>query len=150
MRPNASARAIDEQGWGSWCELTVVYPNRGFCGGNNLVIRPVLESDDPPEYMLLLNADTVVLEHALDTLVEFMDNHPKSASPAASSSHRTGRSRASPFVFMGISSELDRGLQLGIVSKLLSDGLTMPPTPAVACAADWVSGASMILRTIDA
>ena len=34
-------RAIDEQGWSSWCDLTAVYPNRGFCAGNNLVIRPV-------------------------------------------------------------------------------------------------------------
>src|SRR5271166_5872125 len=69
--------AIDTEGWNSWCELTVVYPNRGFCGGNNLLIRPALESDDPPEYVLLLNADTIVLEHALETLVNFMDSHPE-------------------------------------------------------------------------
>src|SRR5208337_5693055 len=71
------SRAIDEQGWGSWCELTVVYPNRGFCGGNNLIIRPALESDDPPEYVLLLNADTIVLERAIEALVQFMDDHPR-------------------------------------------------------------------------
>ena len=53
-------RAIDENGWGSWVDLTVIYPNRGFTGGNNAVIRPALESDDPPEYVLLLNADTIV------------------------------------------------------------------------------------------
>ena len=70
-------RAIDENGWGSWVDLMEVYPNRGFTGGNNAVIRPALESDDPPEYVLLLNADTIVLEHALDTLVAFMDDHPK-------------------------------------------------------------------------
>src|SRR5215471_2524805 len=56
---------IDAEGWNSWCDLTVVYPNRGFCGGNNLIIRPALESDDPPEYVLLLNADTIVLDGAL-------------------------------------------------------------------------------------
>ena len=34
---------------------------RGFTGGNNAVIRPAgVESDDPPEYVLLLNADTIV------------------------------------------------------------------------------------------
>ena len=60
-------RAIDENGWGSWVDLTVIHPNRGFTGGNNVVIRPALESDDPPEYVLLLNADTIVQEHALDT-----------------------------------------------------------------------------------
>src|SRR5262245_13532993 len=70
-------RAIEENGWGSWVDLTVVYPNRGFTGGNNLLIRPVLESDDPPEYVLLLNADTIMLENVLDTLVDFMDSHPR-------------------------------------------------------------------------
>ena len=70
-------RAIDENGWESWVDLTVVEINRGFCGGNNLVIRAALESDDPPEYVLLLNADTIVQEHALDALVDFMDAHPK-------------------------------------------------------------------------
>jgi GT2 family glycosyltransferase len=51
-------RAIEDNNWVSWCELTVVYPNRRFRGGNNLLIRPALESDNPPEYVLLLNADT--------------------------------------------------------------------------------------------
>src|SRR6516225_2398631 len=67
-------RAIADNGWGSWVDLTVIFPNRGFTGGNNVVIRPALESDDPPEYVLLLNADTIVLEHALDALVAFMDD----------------------------------------------------------------------------
>ena len=31
-------RAIDGNGWNSWAELTAVEVNRGFCGGNNLVI----------------------------------------------------------------------------------------------------------------
>ena len=116
----SAAAAIDENGWGSWVDLTVIYPNRGFTGGNNAVIRPALESDDPPEYVLLLNADTLVLEHALDVLVEFMDpaqggdrGEPGSPSPDGMRSH-------SPFRFPGIATELDRGLRLGIVSKLLS------------------------------
>ena len=32
------SRAIEENDWGSWVDLTVVYPNLGFTGGNNLVI----------------------------------------------------------------------------------------------------------------
>ena len=53
-------RAIVENGWDSWVDLTAIYPNRGFTGGNNAVIRPALQSADPPEYILLLNADTIV------------------------------------------------------------------------------------------
>jgi N-acetylglucosaminyl-diphospho-decaprenol L-rhamnosyltransferase len=139
-------KAIKDNDWSSWCELTAVYPNRGFCGGNNLLIRPALDSDDPPEYILLLNADTIVLEGALQSLVEFMDNHPQAGIAGSQFLSATGAIQSSPFRFMGILSELDRGLKLGVVSKLLSRWAVSPPTPTTACPAEWLSGASMILR----
>ena len=139
-------RAIAENGWGSWVNLTEVYPNRGFTGGNNAVIRPALESDDPPEYVLLLNADTIVLEHALDTLVAFMDDHPRAGIAASTFHSPEGKLLPTVFRFPGILSELDRGLRLGIVSKLLSPWATVPPPQQKACTADWVCGAGMILR----
>ena len=76
-------QAIEENDWGSWVDLTVIYPNRGFTGGNNAVIGPALHSYDPPDYVLLLNADTIVQEHTLDSLVAFMDNHPKTGIAAS-------------------------------------------------------------------
>jgi N-acetylglucosaminyl-diphospho-decaprenol L-rhamnosyltransferase len=140
-------QAIEENGWGSWVDLTVISPNRGFTGGNNAVIRPALASNDPPEYVLLLNSDTVVLEHALDTLVAFMDSHP-SVGIAASRELAPDGSRVSvPFRFLGIATELDRGLRVGVVSKLLSRWTT--PAAVVSdqpCKADWVCFASAILR----
>ena len=48
-----------------------------FTGGNNLPIRAALASSDPPEYVLLLNADTIVQDGALEELVAFMDGHPR-------------------------------------------------------------------------
>src|SRR4051794_1054331 len=68
--------AIVQNGWERWVELTAISPNRGFTGGNNFIIRKALASDDPPEYFLLLNADTLVLPGAFASLVAFMDNHP--------------------------------------------------------------------------
>jgi N-acetylglucosaminyl-diphospho-decaprenol L-rhamnosyltransferase len=139
-------QAIVENNWESWVDLTVIYPNRGFTGGNNAVIRPALESNDPPEYVLLLNADTVVKEHALDTLVAFMDGQPKAGIGGSMLFSPDGMVQASPFRFPGIAAELDRGLRLGIVSKLLSPWSIVAPTPTQACPVEWVSGASMILR----
>src|SRR5579859_5340127 len=69
--------AIDANGWGGWAELTAIEPNRGFTGGNNVILREAMKSDDPPHYALLLNSDTIVLPHALDALVDFMDKNPK-------------------------------------------------------------------------
>jgi GT2 family glycosyltransferase len=139
-------RAIEESGWGSWVDLTVIYPNRGFTGGNNAVIRPAMESDDPPEYVLLLNADTIVKEHALDSLVAFMDDHPKAGIAGSLLISPEGTIESTPFRFPGIATELDRGLRLGIVSKLLAPWSLVLPKPGGAFRGDWVAGASMILR----
>jgi N-acetylglucosaminyl-diphospho-decaprenol L-rhamnosyltransferase len=140
-------QAIEVNGWSPWVDLTVVYPNRGFTGGNNTVIRPALESDDPPEYVLLLNADTIVKEHALDLLVEFMDSHPKAGVAGSRLIAPDGTVEATPFRFPGIATELDRGLRLGIVSKLLSPwGSVLPKPKGAFRVVGWVSGASLMLR----
>jgi N-acetylglucosaminyl-diphospho-decaprenol L-rhamnosyltransferase len=138
-------KAIGDHNWGLWADLTVVYPNLGFTGGNNHLIRPALVSVDPPDYVLLLNADTVVKEHALDTLVKFMDSHPGAGIAGSQLLSPDGAIQGSPFRFEGIVSELDRGLRLGIVSRLL--GRSTMPKPTKACVVEWVAGASMILRT---
>ena len=139
------SRAIEENGWGSWVDLTVVYPNLGFTGGNNLVISAALESDDPPEYVLLLNADTIVLEHALDTLVEFMDSHPRVGIAGSQllwpdgvpQRRRSGSRESSPSSTGGCGSGSSPGWsRRGPRSR----------RPTVACPAEWVSGASIILR----
>ena len=75
-----------------------------------------------------------------------MDNHPEVGIAGSQFLSPDGELQSSPFRFMGILSELDRGLRLGFVSKLLSRWVTSPPTPPADCEADWVSGASMILR----
>ncbi len=143
---NQLRMAIKENNWGSWVDLSVIYPNRGFTGGNNAVIRPALKSHDPPEYVLLLNADTLVKEHALGALVAFMDGQPKAGIAGSMLLWPDGTIQASPFRFIGIATELDRGLRLGIVSKLLSPWRALIPTPKEASRVAWVSGASMILR----
>ena len=112
--------AIAENGWDPWVNLTAIYPNRGFTGGNNAVIRPALESDDPPEYVLLLNADTTIEEHALDELVSFMDAHPRAGVAGSMLIAPDGTVESTPFRFPGIATELDRGMRLRIASKLLA------------------------------
>jgi GT2 family glycosyltransferase len=138
--------AIATNGWG-WADLTVVYPNRGFTGGNNVVLRPALDSADPPEYVLLLNADTVVLDGALEALVDFMDAHPRAGAAGGALVYPDGEVYGPPFRFLRIATELDRGLRLGFVTRALRRW-TIPvrPRPTDACPAEWVSGANIILR----
>ncbi len=138
--------AIGANGWGGWVHLTVSDKNRGFTGGNNLVIRAALASSDPPEYLLLLNSDTVVFDGALEALVAFMDSHPGAGIAGSQLLSPEGQIQASPFRYFTVASEFDRGLRLGLVSKLLSQWAVVPPTPDHAVPAEWVSGASMIVR----
>jgi N-acetylglucosaminyl-diphospho-decaprenol L-rhamnosyltransferase len=141
------AAAIRDHGWSEWVELLTVHPNRGFTGGNNLVIRAALARPDPPEYFLLLNADTLVFERTLEELVACLDHHPRAG--IAGSLLLTAQQvpkKSSPFRFQGIATELDRGLRLGVVSRLLAPWTVIAPTPPEACAVDWVSGSCMLLR----
>ena len=141
-------QVIDENGWNSWVDLTVVETNLGFTGGNNLLIRPALASADPPDYVLLLNADTIVKEHSLDALVEFMDSHPRAGIAGSRQVWPSGEVRASPFRFLSLATELDGGLKLGVVSRILSRWTLEPPKPTVTTRADWVSGACMIFAAV--
>lgn len=147
--PEDAARlreAIESNGWSRWATLTAIYPNRGFTGGNNVILRDALNSADPPQYVLLLNSDTLVLPGALDALVRFMDEHPRMGIAGSRLETPDGGVHVSAFRYHTIVNEFDRGLRLGFVSKLLSPWSVAPPPASGPCEAQWVAGASMIIR----
>jgi GT2 family glycosyltransferase len=139
-------KAITDNDWSSWCTLTSISPNLGFTGGNNVVIRPALQSADPPEYFLLLNADTVVQPAAFKALVDFMDRHPWVGIAGSRLEDPDGRAQHSAFRFQSPLSEFESGIKLGLVSRLLQRWVVAPAIPDQPCKTDWVSGASMIIR----
>jgi hypothetical protein len=138
--------AIDQNGWASWCTLTAIETNLGFTGGNNVVLREAMASENKPDYVLLLNSDTIVLPHALDALVDFMDATPQVGIGGSRLEMPDGTVHISAFRYHTIANEFDRGLRIGVVSKLMSPWCLTYPPPAQACEADWVAGASMIIR----
>lgn len=138
--------AIRERGWSAWARVSDSDRNLGFTGGNNRLIRDALAAGTAPEYFLLLNPDTVVHPRALGALVGFMDAHPGAGIAGSLLLSPAGEVQASPFRFIGVASELDRGMRLGPVSRLLRPWAVTMPTPSAPCAVDWVSGASMIVR----
>src|SRR5262249_18399115 len=85
--------------------------------------------------------------HAVDALVAVLDGPPEVGIAGSLLLSPDGEPQSSPYRFQGIATELDRGLRLGIVSKLLAPwGVVVQPKPTAACRVDWVEGASMILR----
>jgi GT2 family glycosyltransferase len=139
-------KAIDDNGWDGWCSLTAIHPNLGFTGGNNVILRPALQSANSPQYFLLLNADTIVRPNAFKTLLEFMDEHPAVGIAGCRLEEMDGTPQRSAFRFQSPAGEFEGSLKLGLVTRLLSRWVVAPPAQDRAHETDWVSGACMLVR----
>ncbi len=140
-------KAIIENGWDSWCSFTVLETNLGFTGGNNFIIEPALRSADPPQYVLLLNADTIVRPYAFSALVDFMDQHPEVGIAGSRLEDPDGTAQRSAFRFPSPLSEFEGSIKFGVISRLLGRWVVAPDVPPQACKTDWVAGASLIVRS---
>ena len=138
--------AIETEGWGDWASLMPLERNGGFAYGNNAAIRPALQSTTPPIFVLLLNPDTIVRPGALKALVDFMDGHPDVGIAGSRLEDPDGTPQRSAFRFHTVLSELESGIRLGVVSKILSKWIVAPPVSDELHQTDWVAGASMIVR----
>jgi len=139
------AGALVRQHWNDWAELLPLEHNRGYSAGNNAAIRPALEQD-PPDYVLLLNSDTLVRPAALAELVRFMDAHPAVGIAGSRLEDLDGNQEHSGFRFPSMISELESGLRWGVFSRLVPDRVVAPAPVNVAHAVDWVAGASLMVR----
>ncbi len=138
--------AIATERWHDWVSLLPLDRNGGYAFGNNAAIRIALQSSNPPPYVLLLNPDTIVRPHALKVLLDFMCEHPEVGIAGSRLEDPDGTPQQSAFRFPNTFSELDYGLHVGFVSKLLSQWAVAPPVSEEICQTDWLAGASMIVR----
>jgi GT2 family glycosyltransferase len=138
-------RAVGENGW-NWASVHEATRNGGFAFGNNEAIRSALQSNDPPEFVLLLNPDTVLREGAIEALLGFAAAHPNVGIAGSRLEDPDGTVQISAFRFHTIASEFERGMRLGLITKLLSSKIVAPPAPTEPAQTDWVAGASMLIR----
>jgi N-acetylglucosaminyl-diphospho-decaprenol L-rhamnosyltransferase len=140
------AAAIATNGWSPWAAFQRLDRNGGFAAGNNAALGPALGSSNPPEYVLLLNPDTIVRPGALKTLVDFMESHPRAGIAGSRLEDPDGTPQRSAFRFPTPLSELEEGARVGWLTRLLSRRVVAPPPPPGPEATEWVAGASMIVR----
>jgi GT2 family glycosyltransferase/thioesterase domain-containing protein/acyl carrier protein len=141
------AKAIADNGWGSWVTLDISDKNGGYAHANNRAIEPALKASPAPEYIHLLNPDTRIYPGAVRALLDFMDRRPEVGIAGSSFENGDGSDWPIAFRFPTFLSELDRGLQLGIVSKALKKWVVAQRMPKKEAQIDWVPGASMMIRT---
>lgn len=140
------AAAIRDNGWGEWASVVAAPVNGGFAAGNNLLIGPALRSETPPDYVLLLNPDTTVLDGALEGMLAFMRERPDVGILGAHQQDLEGTPLRSAFRFVNPLGELDGSLRVGLVSSLLRPWEHAPEIPTQPAPTDWVSGGCMMIR----
>jgi hypothetical protein len=139
------ANAIASNAWSSWVTLIAATRNGGFAYGNNLGIEQARQASTP-DYVLLLNPDTVVRQGAILALVDFLQKHPDVGIAGSGFENLDGTDWPIAFRFPSILSEIEQGVQLGIVSRLLRRWIVAVPMSNMAQPIDWVPGASMMIR----
>jgi GT2 family glycosyltransferase len=138
--------AVRENGWGSWVTIQPLERNGGFAYGNNAAIRPAIAGDDPPRFVLLLNPDTIVRPGALRALVAFMESRPDVGLAGSRLEEPDGTPQRSAFRFPTVLGELEGGLRLGPVSRLLARWVVTLEVPEDPRPVDWVAGACLLIR----
>jgi len=140
------AEAIRSEGWSDWARLVESPVNGGFAYGNNHVIGPALADGQPPAYFWLLNPDTTIYPGAMTALVDFLRTHPKVGLAGSAIEEQRGVLWPYAFRFPSLLSELNDGLRLGIVTKLLARWTILDPMNGRQCRVDWVPGASLMVK----
>jgi len=140
------AAIIARHGFGGWASLMRLDKNGGYGYANNQAILAALDSADPPEYFYLLNPDAYVYPGAVHELVKFMDERPDVGLSGSQQEQPDGSLMRAAFRFPGVRSELLLGSRLGLVRSLFPRAEVAPPPPDHAAPADWLSGASLMIR----
>ncbi len=129
-----------------WAELIACDFNGGFGWANNQGMLHLMQSAAPPDFIHLLNPDTLVEPGAVVALRDELIANPTCAAAGSQLVEPDGQAVGSAFRFPSVAREFFRGGQMNRVGHALglSEGIMRP---AEASAVDWVTGASVMLRT---
>ena len=140
------AEAVDRLNWQEWVTLVAAPKNGGFAYGNNLGVERACRSGDP-SYFYLLNPDTQVRPGAIRALVRFLESHAEVGIVGSGVDDLNGQDWPIAFRFPSLTGELIQGINLGLITNLLGRWATVRYMPRRNEVVDWVSGASMMIRS---
>lgn len=129
-----------------WVSFMPLSLNGGFGWGNNQAILRLLQSNDPPDAIYLLNPDTRIKAGALVALVRDMERRADAGAIGSQLLREDGSFAGSAFRFPSVAHEFARGLAIGTVARILRIKPMLIPygqrEPV-----DWVTGASVLIRS---
>lgn len=147
--PNGDGDALEEhlaeKAYPAPVRLVRAPRNGGFAYGNNLGVE-ALKANGGADYYFLLNPDAWVRPGALEALVDFMAAHPRAGFVGSRLEYPNGEPQNSAFRFHSVASEFDGAAKTGPISRLLRRWWVAPPRRDEPHRADWVCGASVMVR----
>lgn len=127
-------------------ELMPLEINGGFGWANNQAILKLMERAVPPEFIMLLNPDCTIEQNAVTVLRDEMAAYPHCAVVGSQLFNPDGSWTGSAFRFPTLGREFLRGARVTFLGRLLGISPTLI-TSKSSCEAEWVTGASCMLRT---
>ncbi len=132
--------------WRDWVSVLPLDLNGGFGWANNQAMLRLLQRPQPPEFIHLLNPDTLVEPGAIVTLRDVLQTHPRVGAAGSRLLEPDGALAGSAFRFPGAGREFVRGCGLAGLGEKLGIAQTVversDPGPA-----EWVTGASVMFRS---
>jgi N-acetylglucosaminyl-diphospho-decaprenol L-rhamnosyltransferase len=139
-------REIESRGWSDWVSLVVLDHNRGFTGGNNVLLQRLLDSSRPPSSILLLNPDTEVEPAAITRMFECLAGRPDWGVVGPSIVGADGKLQGSCFNDPTPWSEFLRAANTGPLDHFFRRRRTSKAPPHDEGPHDWTSFAAAMLR----
>lgn len=140
-------RAVHENNWNDWVEFVESPENSGFAAGNNLALRHGRRRlGTVPDFVLLLNPDTIARPRAICELMSFIEGCPKAGIVGGRSEDPDGTPQHCCFRFPSLWNEFASNIQLGFVDRLLRKRIARVPISDDPHQIGWVSGAFMLVR----
>lgn len=141
------ATEIAARGWSRWARVMRSAVNGGFAYGNNLAIRHALgSSGTAPDYIWILNPDTVVRGSAIRAIFDFFAATPAAGVIGTAIDDRTGNRWPYAFRFHSLLGEIESALRWSIVTRMVGRRSAVQRMGDRPARVDWVSGASAVFR----
>ena len=120
--------------------------NGGFGAGNNFGIRAGLPGGQRPDYAYVLNSDAFPEPAAIRRLHDHLEAHPQTGFAGSFIKGEDGVPHHTVFRFPSALGELEGAARFGPISRLLRKHIVAIPIPDQTCRADWMAGASVMMR----
>lgn len=132
--------------WSDWVTVLPLDLNGGFGWANNQAMLRLLQRDDPPDYIHLINPDAIVEPGAIAALLSVIESNSRIGAVASQLLEPDGRIAGSAFRFPSPGREFLRGVGLGGLGEKIGIEPTLmeftAPGPA-----EWITGASVMFRS---